>query len=149
MAKKILRRSDTGFKPTRLIRIKFGTPQIPSRVLCCLESFKVEPYIPPPKKCAKCKRYGHTAEPCRSQWTCNKCAKTHGKDQPCETNILICIYCGPGHGSNDPNCPRYLKEKEIVELSYEHNVSYPQARIQLESGTRSYAATLGGNKPSI
>ena len=88
MAKKILRRSDTGFKPTRLIRIKFGTPQIPSRVLCCLESFKVEPYIPPPKKCAKCKRFGHTAEPCRSQWTHNKCAKNHGKDQACKTNIL-------------------------------------------------------------
>ena len=149
IAKRILRGSATDRKPTSLIRIKSDTPQIPPRVFCFLESFKFELYIPSPKKCANCKRFGHSASagPCRSQWTCNMCAKNHERDQACETNILTCIYCGPGHGSNDPNCPRYLEEKEIVELSYQHNVSYPQARIQLESGIRSYAATLRGNRP--
>ena len=61
IAKRILRRSDTGLKPTRLIRIKFGTLQIPSRVLCCQESFKVDPYIytPSQKMCQMQKIWSH------------------------------------------------------------------------------------------
>ena len=131
-------------KPTRLIRIKFNLPKTPDKVFCCSDSYSVDKYTPPPIKCSNCKLYRHIARDCRSRWACNRCAESHDRTYNCELNnsTLRCVYCGPGHGSNDPNCPKFLKEKEIIEISHERNVSYPQARIELDTGNRSYASTL-------
>ena len=137
-------------KATRLIRIKFGTPSTPDKVFCCSEAYSVTTYTPPPTKCSNCKKFGHIAKDCRSQWACNRCAKTHDRHYNCEQHnpIPSCVYCGSGHGSNDPQCPKYLKEKEIIELSHENNVSYPQARNEIDSGKRSYASTLRMSNPN-
>ena len=137
-------------KPTRLIRIKFNTIHTPDKIFCCSDAYTVTSYTPPPTKCSKCKKFGHLARDCRSSWICNRCAMTHDRHHNCEQThpTPSCIYCGPGHSSNDSQCPRYLKEKEIVEISHERNLSFLDARQQINSGQRSYASTVRMSKPT-
>ena len=101
-------------------------------------------YIPPPKKCIKCKEFGHWVEDCGNTWKCNICGKSHDESIDCKDS-LHCVSCGEGHRSNDPHCRKYLKEKEIVEISYQKNVSFPQARTLLATGTRSFANIVRGS----
>ena len=145
MARRILRGPTRN--PTKFIRIKFNTPKHPRKVYCCSDAYTVTPYVPPPKKCIKCKKYGHLVNDCRSDWACGTCAQFHPQNEQnriCQ-NQPACIYCGPGHGSNDPKCPRYQKEKEMVEISHEKNISFTEARTLMDNGTRSYASTLRAN----
>ena len=148
MAKRVFR-SGPDRKATRLIRIKFNQLPPPDKVYCCSESYSVSPYIPPPKKCLNCKKYGHYARDCRSTFACNNCGKNHFDKENCREYVgtPICVYCGPGHASSDPNCPEFRKQKEIVEISHENNVSYPDAKVQLNTGTRSYASVLREQNP--
>ena len=130
--------------PTRLLKIKFDTPVIPLKVFCLHDSYSVELYTPPPKKCIKCKEFGHWVEDCGNTWKCNICGKSHDESLDCKDN-LHCVSCGEGHRNNDPHCQKYLKEKEIVEISYQKNVSFPQARTLLATGTRSFANIVRGS----
>ena len=140
-----LYRTNNGEKvPSKLIKVKFDAPTIPEKILCLYRAYDVKLYIPPPQKCRKCHRFGHWTDDCNNTWACHKCGKNHNKDDICSA-ALRCVACGQGHSSLDPKCPRFLKEKEIVEISYEQNVSFPQARTLLTSGTRSYASLLKGN----
>ena len=54
-AKKITRMRNGSEVITRLVKIKFNSPTIPEKVYCLAVSHNVILYIPPPKKCKKCK----------------------------------------------------------------------------------------------
>ena len=138
-AKRIHRTSER--IPTRLIKIKFDRPTIPDKIYCLNSAYDLEIFIPPPKKCMKCKEYGHWRDDCKNNWKCNRCGKNHDERIECHDQ-LNCVSCGLGHGSDDRNCPKHLKEKEVIEISYVQNISYPQARtIQA-----SYASILRGGQ---
>ena len=73
---------------------------------------------------------------------CNKSnCPSHDQITTC-INAPTCKYCGPGHPTSDPLCPRYQKEKEVVTLSFEKNISFGHARSKVEAGEISYATML-------
>ena len=131
--------------PTKLIKVKFDTSTAPDKVFCLHRAYEVSSYTPPPMKCRKCHRFGHWTTDCNNVWACPKCGKNHEESLAC-TAALRCIACGQGHSNLDPKCPRFQKEKEIVELSYEKNVSFPAARTLQLNGTRSWASLVKESK---
>lgn len=40
-------------------------------------SFSVRTFVPPPVRCFKCQRYGHTANVCKGKQTYGRCGKDH------------------------------------------------------------------------
>ena len=89
---------------------------------------------------------------------CSECDQRNCPSQnpsvPCQ-NRPKCKYCGLGHSTRDPNCPRYQKEKEVVAVSLENNIPFNHARVKVESGTVSYATmakmgvTASSRDPSV
>ncbi|CAL4248614.1 unnamed protein product [Meganyctiphanes norvegica] len=115
LARRINRTRDGDTVPTRLIKIKCDMPTHPTHILCLHESYSVGTFIPPPKKCSKCKQYGHWVSDsggCRRNWRCDRCGGSHDSGHSCEAE-LHCSSCNQaGHGSNDRDCPKYLKKRD-------------------------------------
>ena len=123
---------------TRLIKVKFNSYEIPKKNYCLGVSYDIIPFIPPVKKCYKCNQYNnHWTADCKNDWVCQSCNKKNCPSQsqniPCP-NSAHCKYCGPGHSTKSSTCPRYLKEREIVNISFEKNISFQNARNKVESG---------------
>ena len=52
-----------------------------------------------------------------------------------------CVNCSGEHPANSKQCPAWEKEKKILKIKCEQNISFPKAQKQYEQfyGTRSYA----------
>ena len=128
--------------PTRLIKVKFQGTYHPEHIYCLGERYPVSEYFPPVKRCFKCFKYSHYTTECNDPSPkCGICNQSHRENEICN-NLPHCAHCGSGHSTNDPNCPKFLKEKEIVAISYEKNIGFKEARGQVEQGVISYASTL-------
>ena len=127
--------------PTRLIKVKFQSIRRPEYVFCLGSAYQVTEYLPPVKRCFKCHSYSHFTSTCENTPKCKNCNLVHPDTNVCN-NEARCAHCGPGHASDDPTCPKYIKEREIVAISYEKNVSYETARNEVTQGETSYASKL-------
>ena len=123
--------------------LTFSKPQTPKEVKIsyCLE--RVEQYVPAYLRCFKCQKFGHHRETCRGRQTCSKCG---GKDpdhavEDCLKEIR-CANCQLDHPAYARTCTVYQKEKDIIEVKHERNVSFLEARRIVGSymGESSYAS---------
>lgn len=120
--------------PTRTYVLTFNTPKAPKEIKIGYINEKVEPYIPSPLRCYKCQKYGHHREACRGHETCGKC----GLREPSHTesecpNEAKCPNCLENHPAFSKTCKIYKKEKEITEMKYKENISFPEARKRVNS----------------
>lgn len=135
---------DKGKTPTNTYILTFRKPSVPSNIKIGYLNAKVDAYVPNPLRCYKCQEYGHGSNKCSRNVRCSRCSKDHSSEV-CSTEEPLCCHCSGKHPTSDRNCPRYLKEKEIVTLKYKENISFPEARRLVESTTsyndsKSYAA---------
>ena len=150
IAKRIHRGKDR--QRTSLIKIKFSCETLPRQVYCLGTVYTVTEFIPPVKKCYNCNTYNHHwTRDCGNPWVCQLCNKPDcgSVNGAACINPPYCKFCKSGHASSDRSCPKYLKEKEIVNVSFEKNISFNHARHKVESGTVSYATVAKMNKSSI
>ena len=125
--------------PTSMLKIKFKQDEPPSEVYILDMPYKCEIYFPPPKKCHKCLRFGHWSRDCRGTSRCQNCSGQHSHES---CRRLYCDNCFKNgfsdfaHASFDSSCPTYLKEKDIIRISFEKNIPFPQARIEYNAGYR-------------
>ena len=75
----------------------------------------VKPYVPTPKRCYHCQRFGRVIVKCQSELkalpgTCFSCGQTaHGE---CN-KTPFCVNCGGSHPSSSRKCDRFILEQEI------------------------------------
>jgi hypothetical protein len=113
--------------PTPRLLITFEGLNLPKYILNGWLRFSINPFIPRPKRCYNCNRIGHVSKFCRSSKTCFKCAQPY--HSPC-LNSSHCINCNSNHPANDPKCPRYNFEKEIIYIKTTEKCSFSEAKWQ-------------------
>lgn len=106
--------------------ITFNSPVIPKRVKAAFYSLQVRLYIPPPMRCFKCQRFGHTSLRCNQEQVC-VCGKPLHMGSTCE-EPLICVNCKGPHSARSRNCPIYKQEMAIQEIKAKENISYSEAK---------------------
>ena len=90
--------------PNPLLRLRFRGFSRPDRIFCGYLSVPVREWVPSPRQCRKCWRFGHTDRVCHSrQPTCGRCASAHATED-CTSSILSCISCGEPHAAWDRDC---------------------------------------------
>jgi len=117
-------------EPLELLILTFRGQSLPNSVPVGFEWCRVRPYIPNPKRCFKCQKYGHIIKNCRSEERCSWCGQTghtHTKDDPCK-NQPKCTNCDQRHAAYDKTCPKWIIEKEVQRLKVVKNIDFPQAR---------------------
>lgn len=94
-----------------------------------------------------CLRFGHSHKNCRSLSTCNHCGKNdHSAYNLCPRTHepLNCINCRQNHESMSDHCPLSKAEREIHREAAKCNISFNDARQQLN---HQYDSSLSSSLP--
>ena len=94
---------------------------------------KVDVYIPNPLRCYHCQVFGHHENKCGRHAVCCNC----GEPEHCAPSGVCdkpakCVNCSGNHPANSKQCPQWEKEKKILKIKCENNLSFPDARKQYE-----------------
>ena len=122
----------------------FNKPQLPKEIKVGYNNIKVSPYIPNPLRCYNCQKFGHHETKCLKSPVCKKCGGS-GSDHiehSCN-NTIKCANCQGNHPADSRDCMVWKREKEVNQIKYTNNISFPEARKIVQSKTqfptRSYA----------
>jgi len=120
---------------TNTFILTFIVPKLPSEIkVCQYIKCKVEPYVPNPLRCFNCQRFGHHKEKCSKQMVCARCGQDGHDLISCE-NPLQCPNCKGDHFAYSKECPKWKQEKEIQTVKVKRNITFKEARKQVESRT--------------
>ena len=125
--KRITIRRDNKEIPTKHLILTFASSVLPQTIETGYIKLAVRPYIPNPRRCFKCQRFGHGSQNCRGQQTCARCAIQGHPSDNC-TNTPHCANCDGDHAAYSRSCPNWKKEKDIITLKVKENISFKEAR---------------------
>ena len=138
---------DNALKPTNTFVFTFSTPVLPSTVKIGFVQAKVDVYIPYSLRCYQCQIFGHHEHKCGRQAVCANCGMPeHCPFGQCQRPAR-CANCSGDHPVNSKQCPTWEKEKKILKIKCEQNITFPEARKQFEqfNAVQTYASAV---KPS-
>lgn len=114
----------------------------PSTVVLGWDTVVVRPYIPRPTRCHRCQKYGHAEAVCHLPSTvCARCSSAGHSADDCTATELSCPACNGPHAATDPECPAWLKEKQITKVKFKHQLSYKDALLRVSKEVRTLDAT--------
>ena len=123
--------------PTKSVIITFDGTSLPPQIRLCFQIFTVKQYIPPPLRCFKCQRYGHSASYCRYNERCVRCGDPHSFEQCPQKESPKCINCGGKHSAAYGGCQKAKAATEIQKVRIENKISYVQAtKLVIEKATK-------------
>ena len=128
----------------------FNKPQLPTELRVGYNLIKVSPYIPNPLRCFNCQNFGHHENKCLKSPVCKKCGQSDSDhvELSC-TNPVKCSNCQENHPADSRNCMVWKLEKEINQIKYTNNISFPEARKIVKSKnqfqSKSYAQVATPN----
>ncbi|XP_064474937.1 uncharacterized protein LOC135388973 [Ornithodoros turicata] len=141
-ARRIVMRRDGREIPTKHVVLSFQLHRLPSTVKAGYINCHVQPFVPNPRRCFKCQRFGHGSQACRGKTTCPKCAGTEQDHvvEACQKE-LHCANCKGNHPAYSRSCPRWKEEKDILRIKVTQDISYKDAKTQYEFANKGgYAA---------
>jgi hypothetical protein len=144
-------------KPTGTVILTFHGSTLPDFINVGYLRVHVRVYIPNPRRCFNCQKYGHYSDHCKNDSVCERCGKNTEK-QPhnpawCQSDPH-CVNCSGNHKASAKECPKWKEEKEIQKLKCTMDITITEARKMLEAKlhpniqTTTYAETVRG-KPQM
>ena len=116
--------------PLPVYILTFGKTHLPEKIAIGWTKCNVRQYIPRPRRCFKCQKFGHGAKTCRAEFSsCTTCGQMVTEDHihPC-TRPAMCTICGGNHAASSSSCPLYKQESEILTLQTKERIRYTEAR---------------------
>ena len=94
-------------RPTSTFYLTFQGTSLPQKVRLGFERFDVDLYIPFPRRCFKCQKYGQNSRTCRATSdVCPLCSGTGHKQDSCPNKAsLKCSNCNGPHSASTRECP--------------------------------------------
>ena len=121
-------------QPTGTFFLTFQATTLPKKIRLGFEQFDVHLYVPSPRWCFKCKKFGHNSKVCRArEEVCQTCATPgHSKDTCPNSDNPKCLNCKGSHSASSRDCPRFAAEKAALQIQAESNCALVDARKQVE-----------------
>ena len=97
----------------RIAKIAFEGRDLPDTIVIGGQKLTVREYLPKPRQCIKCWRYGHGIKYCNSDlYVCPICStKGHQKDNCNQRTRKICINCQGDHSAFSRSCAQFKNEQ--------------------------------------
>ncbi|XP_072743970.1 uncharacterized protein [Anoplolepis gracilipes] len=125
---------DVPLNVTEIKRKFFHHTKFYQSYLSFMVKYDVNIFVPKVASCFSCLRYRHSSLQCKSFSRCRHCAeKSHGDQVSCpkaDLPLLCANYKGP-HRTYDSQCPEFLVQRRICELSAIKNVPLSDARAAI------------------
>ena len=121
----IKRKSDGVLVDTNIYILTFDAAHLPDIITIGWTRCEVNEYIPRPRRCFKCQKFGHGKNSCRGSDTCVRCGLDgHGE---CDRDPR-CSNCKGPHPASDRVCDDYWVEQEALTLQARNRISYREAK---------------------
>ena len=129
-----------------------------TKFLLNFEKLPTKLYVPQPKICKNCWKYGHLStknHPCPNTKVCGNCSEDfHLK---IESNRIIgqcergskCINCKRQHPAWSRECPEYAKEQQYWEIAVKQRITYNAAKQQEKNKIKSYATATASTSSTL
>ncbi|XP_043262994.1 uncharacterized protein LOC122403508 [Colletes gigas] len=120
--------------------LTFDSPTLPDRIMAGYLSIPVRQYFPPPLRCFRCQRFGHTSMRCPNEEICKCGSKPHG-ETACQSPPC-CVNCHGPHFPYSRSCQWQQEETNIQKIKVTEHLTYTQAKLkyrQNSANTTSYA----------
>ena len=133
--KQMKRKIDGVLVPLPTYVLTFNLVRLPSEIKAAWLRLEVRPYIPSPRKCFFCLRFGHVQDSCRRRLKgenkiCNNC----GQEEHGDCNRpSFCVNCSENHPASFRYCDRYLLEKEIQTIRAKEHITFAEAKKRVLS----------------
>ena len=144
-ASKVIINKDGKEVQTGFFFLTFDAPTLPRYVFLGFERFDVELFIPAPRCCFKCQRFGHGAHSCRAtEDLCPMCSGTDRTRNECPNKeSQKCPNCDGAHSTASKECPAFITEQEALRIQAKKRCPLPDARKQADQPvTAEQAANL-------
>ena len=139
----------------RIAKITFEGRVLPDTVVVGGQRLSVREYVPAPRQCVKCWKYGHGYKYCKVElYVCPICGVGgHQKDNCTDKINKTCINCQGNHPAFSRSCAEYKKQQLIVKTQFKEGLSYKGAinRLKQTGEITSYnykRALVGKNLPT-
>jgi hypothetical protein len=126
--------------PTNTFVLTFNKSVLPKSVKAAYLNISVEPYIPNPLRCFNCQKFGHGRSSCQHKAVCARCGNDGHDDAVCQEPAR-CVNCSGTHPSFSRECPEWAKQRAIVQIKTERNISFSEAKQIHQKQTPQSAST--------
>ena len=110
--------------------LTFNLVKLPQKIKAAWLRLQVRPYIPTPRRCFYCQKFGHISNSCRRKLKdekkiCNNC----GQEEHGECTVpSFCVNCAGNHPASSKTCDRFVLEQEIQAVKAKENIPFPEAK---------------------
>lgn len=125
--KHIMSKKNGKTEPTNTFIVTFNLPTPPKFVKAAYMNLPVEPFIPNPLRCYNCQGFGHGQSTCKRKAVCARCGLEGHSDNDCHEQPH-CVNCSGPHPSFSKECPEWIKQRSIVQIKTEKNISFNEAK---------------------
>ena len=123
---------DGVLKPTNTFVFTFNTPELSTVVKIGFIQAKVDVYVSNLLRCYQCQVFSHHENKCGRQALCINCGMPeHCASGQCQRPAKR-VNCSGDQPANSKECSQWEKEKKILKIKCELNISFPEARKQYE-----------------
>ncbi len=120
--------------PLNTYILTFNTTTVPEKINVGYLRLPVRPYVPNPRRCYNCQRFGHGSKTCKKLKTCAKCGQeTDEHDFEQCPNDEHCINCKGNHSASSKECPEWNKNKKILTVKADRNITFYEAKAIVEA----------------
>lgn len=112
-----------------LFILTFNLPQLPTHIDAGYQLLEVREYIPNPRRCFNCQRYGHGAKHCKQQHgVCGKCSAPQHAPEECIQSMTFPNCRSNQHCAWDRRCPSFQQEMNIQRIQTTNRITNFEAR---------------------
>lgn len=143
------KKKDGQLTPTPIYIITFNCSKLPENIRIGWTQCSVRQYIPKPRRCFNCQRFGHGSKTCRAnEPTCANCGDNDTHDTPCD-RATKCANCDGNHPAYSSSCFYYKFEMDVLQLQATEKISYFEAKKtikhRLPHSGQSYASVVSNS----
>lgn len=127
---------------SRVVKVAFTSTKLPSYVLLGHVRYPVSPFTDRPLQCHNCNGFGHKKIACQRPKACCRCGQHHdGTGAECQSTTVKCANCSGKHQATSHDCPKWIKERDIIVYSKKNSVGFREAKSALDPQKRQKTGT--------
>ena len=120
---------DTGVMTSAVILSYPNGKTPPAQADLGWQTCRLMPYVPEPRRCYKCQKFGHTAKFCKKQQpVCPVCSEEHQYEECTNKDRPKCANCTGTHSASYRKCTKYIEVKKILTRVSETGESFRDAK---------------------